>query len=70
MLTGKGLSVFLGVVTAFIFRMKQFQNSEVAVPVGAAFNYEVPTGVSTYTGTENTCNDRTTTFCNTYVVHI
>lgn len=65
MSTGKELSVFRGIVTAFIFRMKQFQNSEVAIPVGAGFNYEVPRGVNTYTGTENTCNDRTATFSNT-----
>ena len=38
MSTDKELSLFRGVVTAFIFRMKQFQNSEVAVPVGAVFN--------------------------------
>jgi len=65
MSTGKEMSVFRGVVTAFIFRMKKFQNSEVAVPVDTVFNCEVPPGVSTYTGTENTCNDRTATFCNT-----
>jgi len=45
--------------------MKQFQNSEVAVPVGAVFNCEVPSRVSTYTDTENTCNDWTLTFYNT-----
>jgi hypothetical protein len=53
MSAGKELSVFRGVVTAFIFRMKQFQNSEVAVPFGAVLNCEVTPGVSTYTGTEN-----------------
>jgi hypothetical protein len=57
MSTGKELSVLRGVVTAFIFSLKQFQTSEVAIPVGAVFNCEVPPGVSTYTDTENTCDD-------------
>jgi hypothetical protein len=52
MSTGKEILVFRGVRYCFHLQDKQFQNSEVAVPVGAVFNCEVPPGVSTHTGTD------------------